>query len=171
MVHERGEHHRPAKADGSRRRRALAVAALLSLLVAACQGIEGSPTRTSVAERPTGAASPTSAHSSSSLTPTEPRYQNLSDYTDPLDRLSYKLAYSDCRVLGPDRTAEAYGGGAGRSGLGCARLRRLRLWHPARGSGVSGVPGRIRGGGLRDARRRARSGARRCVRSLRPRAG
>lgn len=126
MVHERGEHHRPAKASGigmnterrccgpwvqsSRRRLALAVAAVLSLLVAACQGIEGSPTRTSVAARPTVAASPTSAHSSPSRTPTEPRYQNLSKYTDPLDRLSYKLAYSDCRVLGPDRTAEAYGG-------------------------------------------------------------
>src|SRR6266511_6154429 len=126
MVDERGEHHRPAKAGGiglnkerrccgpwvqsSRRRRALAVAAVLSLLLAGCRGIEGSPTRTSVAERPTGAASPTSAHSSPSLTPTEPRYQNLYKYTDPLERLSYKLAYSDCRVLGPDRTAEAYGG-------------------------------------------------------------
>jgi hypothetical protein len=126
MVNERGEHHRPAKAGdiglktgrrccgpwvpSNRRRRALALVAALSLLIAACQGSQGSPTRTSVAERPTVTASPTSAGSSPSPTPIEPRYPNLSKYTDPLDRLSYKLAYSDCRLLGPDRIAEAYGG-------------------------------------------------------------
>jgi hypothetical protein len=53
---------------------------------------------------------PSVASSSPSSTPTEPRYLNLGKFTDPLDRFSYKSAYSDCRLLGLDRTVEAYGG-------------------------------------------------------------
>jgi hypothetical protein len=40
----------------------------------------------------------------------EARYPNLSRFTDPFDRFAYKSAYSDCRVLGVEAAADAYGG-------------------------------------------------------------
>jgi hypothetical protein len=40
----------------------------------------------------------------------EVRYPNLSRFTDPVDRFAYKSAYSDCRLIGVEGTAEAFGG-------------------------------------------------------------
>ena len=54
---------------------------------------------------------------SATLTPSlspadEVRYPSLSRFTDPVDRFAYKSAYSDCRLIGVERTAEAFGGDA-----------------------------------------------------------
>ena len=40
----------------------------------------------------------------------EVRYPSLSRFTDPVDRFAYKSAYSDCRLIGVEGTAEAFGG-------------------------------------------------------------
>jgi hypothetical protein len=40
----------------------------------------------------------------------EVRYPNLSRFTDPVDRFAYKSAYSDCRLIGVEGTAVAFGG-------------------------------------------------------------
>jgi hypothetical protein len=40
----------------------------------------------------------------------EVRYPNLSRFTDPFDRFAYKSAFSDCRLIGVEGTAEAFGG-------------------------------------------------------------
>jgi hypothetical protein len=42
-----------------------------------------------------------------------PEYPNLSRFADPLDRFAYKSAYSDCRLIGVDGTADAFGGDPG----------------------------------------------------------
>lgn len=39
-----------------------------------------------------------------------PEYPNLSKFVDPLDQFAYKSAYSDCRLIGVDGTADAFGG-------------------------------------------------------------
>lgn len=39
-----------------------------------------------------------------------PEYPNLSRFADPFDRFAYKSAYSDCRLIGVESTADAFGG-------------------------------------------------------------
>jgi hypothetical protein len=48
--------------------------------------------------------------SSSPTTSDGARYPNLSSFTDPFDRFAYKSAYSDCGLIGLDKTADAFGG-------------------------------------------------------------
>jgi hypothetical protein len=79
---------------------------VLLLAVAACTGEPDTP---SSSASPSPAASPTPASSSPSPAD-EARYPNLSRFTDPFDQFAYRAAYSDCRVVGLDRTADAFGG-------------------------------------------------------------
>jgi len=56
-----------------------------------------------------GISAPTTVTPSPSASD-EVRYPNLSRFTDPVDRFAYKSAYSDCRLIGVEGTAEAFGG-------------------------------------------------------------
>jgi hypothetical protein len=58
----------------------------------------------------TASATPSPTVTSSPSTPDAARYPNLSSFSDPFDRFAYKSAYSDCRLIGVVRAAEAFGG-------------------------------------------------------------
>lgn len=87
--------------------RVLAAAAAALLAATACSGDPGTPTFSPSPQR--SATSPTVTSSGPSPS-NAPGYPNLSRFTDPFDRFAYKSAYSDCRLLGVDGTAEAFGG-------------------------------------------------------------
>jgi len=80
-----------------------------SLLVAAgaCSGGTNTPPESPPS---TASAVPTATESSSPSPSDETRYPNLSSFTDPFDRFAYKSAFSDCRFIGVDGAAEAWGG-------------------------------------------------------------
>jgi hypothetical protein len=66
--------------------------------------------RSSIAETASATSSPAAT---SSPSPSDAAaYPNLSSFSDPFDRIAYRLAYSDCRILGVVRAAEAFGGDA-----------------------------------------------------------
>jgi hypothetical protein len=86
------------------------VAATAALLAtASCSGEPG--TRSRPASPPIG-----SQPSSPTVTPSSPspsdagRFANIWRFSDAFDRFAYKSAYSDCRLIGVDGTAEAFGG-------------------------------------------------------------
>jgi hypothetical protein len=82
------------------------------LAVSACTGEPGTG---SSSPSPSPSTSPTpSATAVPSPSPSdEERYPNLSRFTDPFDQFAYKSAYSDCRLIGVEGTAEAFGGDPG----------------------------------------------------------
>lgn len=83
--------------------------AAILLAPTACSGEPGAPSPSPIPS--TVRATPSPAVTSSSLSPSDgPRYPNLRRFTDPFDRFAYKVAYSDCRLIGVDRTAEGFGG-------------------------------------------------------------
>jgi hypothetical protein len=89
----------------------MAVAGWVSIIlaVAACGGQPTGAPPTPIGD--TGAATRSPAASSPSLSPSAGlRYPNLKRFTDPIDRLAYKAAYSECRLHGVDGTSEAFGG-------------------------------------------------------------
>jgi hypothetical protein len=81
-----------------------------SLLVAAgaCTGGASTPPASSVSA--TSTAAPSATVSSSPSLSDALKYPNLSRFTDPFDRFAYKSAYGDCRVVGVQAAAEAWGG-------------------------------------------------------------
>lgn len=82
------------------------------LAAAACSGQPAETPPTPIGD--TGTSAPSPAASSPSPSPaTGPRYPNLKRFDDPFDRFAYKSAYSDCRLIGVDGTAEAFGGDPG----------------------------------------------------------
>jgi len=83
------------------------LAGLLSLATA-CAGGAQPTTQDGITPSPSLSAS--GSPSPPSPTPIEPRYPNLPRFTDPIDRFSYMSAYTDCRFLGLEGTADAYGG-------------------------------------------------------------
>jgi len=91
-------------------RLAIAVAALVFLLASLCDAGQEIPASRSPSQQPTGARSAGATPSSLPPIDTEPRYPNLSEFTDPFDRYVYKTAYSDCQFLGVGGIADAYGG-------------------------------------------------------------
>jgi hypothetical protein len=80
----------------------------LLLLATACAGGAQPTTQDAITPLPSPSASV--SPSPASPTPIEPRYPNLSRFTDPIDRFSYKSAYTDCRFLELEGAADAYGG-------------------------------------------------------------
>jgi hypothetical protein len=84
---------------------AVATAAML-LTAAACGPGSNAPSVNPDSDRGGISASATATPSPSD----EVRYPNLSRFTDPVDRFAYKSAYSDCRLIGVEGTAEAFGG-------------------------------------------------------------
>lgn len=92
--------------------RAMAAAAAALFVSAACSGEPGTESRSS--SPPPGSPAPSSPVTSSSPSPSNTGgYPNLSRFTDPFDRFAYKSAYSECRFIGVDATAEAFGGDPG----------------------------------------------------------
>jgi hypothetical protein len=81
-----------------------------SLLVAAGACTGGASTPPPSPAPTTASAVPTATESSSPSPSDATRYPNLSRFTDPFDRFAYKSAFSDCRFIGVDGTAEAFGG-------------------------------------------------------------
>jgi hypothetical protein len=78
------------------------------LTVGACGPGSDAPSVSPDSDR--GAISASSTVTPSPSLSDEVRYPNLSRFTDPLDRFAYKSAYSDCRLIGVEGTAEAFGG-------------------------------------------------------------
>jgi hypothetical protein len=98
------------RVEGDARQSAWVVVAGMAVLLAvgACTPGASTPLRSPVPEA-TG-ATPSPTVTSSPATSDAVRYPNLSIFSDPFDRLAYKLAYSDCRVIGVIRAAVAFGG-------------------------------------------------------------
>jgi len=87
--------------------KAAAVAMLLT--AAACSGEPGTSSRSPSLQQ--GSATPSPIVTSSGPSRSNAAdYPNLSRFTDPFDRFAYKSAYSDCRFIGVDGIAEAFGG-------------------------------------------------------------
>ena len=86
---------------------------VLILLAAAACG--GQPTEAPPAPiGDTGISAPSPTAGSPGPSPAiGPRYPNLKRLDEPFDRFAYKSAYSDCRLIGVDGTAEAFGGEPG----------------------------------------------------------
>lgn len=79
----------------------------LLLLATGCAGGAQPTTQDAITPLP----SPSASGGPSPPSPTsEPRYPNLPRFTDPIDRFSYKSAYTDCSFLGLEGAVEAYGG-------------------------------------------------------------
>lgn len=88
---------------------AMAVGMVVVLAVGACAREAGTTSPRSIPG--TGSATPSPPVTSSPPSPSVgPGYPNLSRFTDPFDRFAYKSAYSECRVIGVDGMAEAFGG-------------------------------------------------------------
>lgn len=101
----RGSHH----ARRAPLARVMAAAAAVLLAAAACAGEPRIQSRGP--SPPPGGPAPSSTVTSSSPSPSDTaRYPNLSRFNDAFDRFAYKSAYSDCRFIGVDATAEAFGG-------------------------------------------------------------
>ena len=79
------------------------------LLLAAC-GTESAP-RASPSPVQTSGSMATSIPGPTVPSPTFPG--GLDRFTDPIDRLTYKLAYSDCQILSIQELSQAYGGDPG----------------------------------------------------------
>lgn len=86
---------------------AAATAAML-LTAGACGPGSDAPSVSSDSDR--GGISPSATVTPSPSPSDQVRYPSLSRFTDPVDRFAYKSAYSDCRVIGVEGTAEAFGG-------------------------------------------------------------
>jgi hypothetical protein len=91
----------------ARRVGALATAAML-LTAGACGPGSDAPSVSPDSDR--GGISASATVTPSPSPSDEVRYPNLSRFTDPVDRFAYKSAYSDCRLIGVEGTAEAFGG-------------------------------------------------------------
>jgi hypothetical protein len=87
----------------------VAAGSALLLLAAACGGEPGAPSPSPTPDTGSATQSP-AVTSPSPSTSGGPRYPNLREFTDPFDRFAYKAAYSDCRLIGVDKTAEGFGG-------------------------------------------------------------
>lgn len=102
-----GTRTEPCRGQRALARRVGAVATAAMLLTAGACG-PGSDARSVSPDSDRGGIS-----ASATVTPSpsdEVRYPNLSRFTDPVDRFAYKSAYSDCRLIGVEGTAEAFGG-------------------------------------------------------------
>lgn len=86
-----------------------AVATVVFLVAVACSRGSGAPSRGPSARSNISTPSPAAASSIPSVSDAE-KYPNLSRFTDPFDQLAYKTAYSDCRLIGIEGAAEAFGG-------------------------------------------------------------
>jgi hypothetical protein len=89
--------------------RVMAAALAMLLTAAACSGEPGTSFRSPTLQPSNATPSPTVASSGPSPS-NAAGYPNLSRFTDPFDRFAYKSAYSDCRFIGLDGAAEAFGG-------------------------------------------------------------
>jgi hypothetical protein len=90
-------------------RRVGAVATAAMLLTAGACG-PGSDARSVSPDSDRGDISASATVTPSPSPSDEVQYPNLSRFTDPVDRFAYKSAYSDCRLIGVEGTAEAFGG-------------------------------------------------------------
>ena len=82
-----------------------------SFLLLAAAGCSGEPSPAPPgAIHDAGSATPSPAITSTLSPSAEPTYPSLKRFTDPFDRFAYKAAYSDCRLIGVERTAEGFGG-------------------------------------------------------------
>jgi hypothetical protein len=86
------------------------VAASIAMLVAATACAPSASTPSASRTPSPTALTPPSTGTPSPPPGDAPEYQNLSRFADPLDRFAYKSAYSDCRLIGVDGTADAFGG-------------------------------------------------------------
>jgi hypothetical protein len=98
------------RAESDERQRAWVVVAGMAVLLAVGACTPGANTRPLSPIPGAASATPSPTVTSSPSTPDPARYPNLSSFSDPFDRLAYKLAYSDCRLIGVVRAAEAWGG-------------------------------------------------------------
>lgn len=98
------------RTDARPHQRAWVVAASIAVLVVlgACGPSASSPPA-SQTPSPT-AFTPSSTETLPPSPEDTPEYPNLSRFVDPLDQFAYKSAYSDCRLVGVDGTADAFGG-------------------------------------------------------------
>jgi hypothetical protein len=76
------------------------------LLSVAC----GTPSAPSQSASPVQTGASATSPSPSPTATYSPTYPGLGGFSDPIDRLSYKLAYADCRTLGIDELTRSYGG-------------------------------------------------------------
>lgn len=98
------------RAEVNARWRAWMVAVGTAVLLAVGGCAPGASTLTPSPSPGTGSATPSPAVTSSPSPSDAATYPNLSRFSDPFDRFAYKSAYSDCRLIGVDGTADAFGG-------------------------------------------------------------
>jgi hypothetical protein len=98
------------RAESDARQCAWVVVAGMAALLAVGACTPGANTKPISPIPGTASATPFPTVTSSPSPPDPARYPNLSSFSDPFDRLAYKLGYSDCRLIGVVRAAEAWGG-------------------------------------------------------------
>jgi hypothetical protein len=76
------------------------------LLSAAC----GTPPAPRTSSSPVQTSGPLTTANPSPAATYSPTYPGLDRFSDPIDRLSYKLAFADCRTLGLNELSMSYGG-------------------------------------------------------------
>jgi hypothetical protein len=97
-----------AEVNTCRRAWMVAVGTAVVLVVGGCA--PGASTLTPSPSPRAGSATQSPAVTSSASPSDAATYPNLSRFSDPFDRFAYKSAYSDCRLIGVDGTADAFGG-------------------------------------------------------------
>ena len=98
------------RAESDARQPAWVVVAGMAVLLAVGACTPGANPRPLSPIPGTASVTPSPTVTSSPPTPDAVRYPNLSSFSDPFDRFAYKLAYSDCGLIGVVRAADAWGG-------------------------------------------------------------